>query len=97
MNLNEITVKVLNVDIIKAKTGKEYFKMQGIYPLSDKQKENILCGDMQTFEMFEEWNDEFDKICAECKKIDTVCVQGYYSKGNFRPVSFGKIEYKKEK
>lgn len=96
MNLSEIIVKVLNIDIIKAKNGKEYFKLQGYAALNDKQKEKILCGEYQTVEIFEEWNDEFEQICAECKKIDKVHLQGYFNNG-FRLVSIGQIEYKKEK
>lgn len=93
-SLKQIEVKVINIDIIKTKDGKEFVKIQGVTPLTDKEKEKILFGDCKIIELFEEFCAEFEEICADAKKVNTIVFSGYYENFKFKPVTIVKVNKK---
>ena len=94
-SLQNLTVKVLNIDIVKFQDGTEFLKLQGIVPMSDKKKENVLCGEYEVFELFDKYCEEYDKICGQAKDIETITFNGYYEKYKFKPVAL--VGYEKKK
>ena len=93
-SLKQLEVKVVNIDIIKCKDGKEYCKIQGITPLTDKEKERILFGDCKTIEIFEEFCAEFEEICGNAKNVRSILFSGYYENFKFKPVTIVKVTTK---
>ena len=92
-NLLNVTIEVVNVDIIKSKkTHKEYLKIQGLVPIQENR--DVLFGDKEILEIFEEYEDSFDDICANAKNLVSVEFCGYYDKFQFKPVSLVKVNVK---
>lgn len=92
-NLKNITIEVVNVDIIKSKKLKtEFLKLQGLVPIQENR--DVLFGDKEIIEIFEEYDDSFDEICANAKNLISVEFSGYYEKFKFKPVALVKINVK---
>lgn len=96
-NLKTLTVKVLNIDIVKFQDGTEFLKLQGVVPMNDKKKADVLAGEYETFDLFDKFCDEYEPICAEAKQVDTITFTGYYDKYKFKPVTLVGYEKKKDK
>lgn len=96
-SLKGLIVNVLNIDCGKAKTGKEWVRIQGFYSLPDKKKESVLCGEYGIIEIFDALTEEYEEVCGNAKKVESIEFKGYYENFVFKPVSIEKINYKKEK
>lgn len=96
-SLKDLTIFVLNIDCGKMKTGKEFVKIQGYYPLPEKKKQSVLCGEYGIIEIFEELTEDFEEVCGNAKNVESVEFKGYYENFVFKPVSITKVNYKKEK
>lgn len=94
-SLQNLTVKVLNIDIVKYNDGTEFLKLQGIVPMSEYRKKSVLAGEYEIFDLFDKYCDEYDNICAIAKDVETVTFSGFYEKFKFKPVSLVSVEKKK--
>lgn len=92
-NLKNIVIDVVNVDIIKSKkNNKEYLKLQGLVPIQENR--DVLFGNKEIIEIFEEYDNSFDEICANAKNLVSVEFSGYYDKFQFKPVAVIKVNVK---
>lgn len=89
--LKQINFTVVNIDLITTKDKKEFIKMQGLIPLNDKEKENVLTGDFKTLEIFDEFCNEYEEICGNAKKVNTIVFEGYFENFKFKPVNIVKV------
>ena len=96
-SLKDLTVNVLNIDCGKMKTGKEFVRIEGYYLLPEKKRKNVLCGEFGIISIFDELTEEYEEVCGNAKKVESIEFKGYYENFNFKPVSITKINYKKEK
>ena len=61
-NLKNIVIEVVNIEIIKSKkNNKEYLKLQGLVPI--QKNRDVLFGNKEIIEIFEEYDESFDEIC----------------------------------
>lgn len=92
-NLKNVVIDVVNVDIIKSKkNNKEYLKLQGLVTIDENR--DVLFGNKEIIEIFEEYEESFDEICANAKNLVSVEFSGYYEKFKFYPVSLVKVNVK---